>query len=106
MGAKMILTFKLGTPHFHIQTNSIILLFSDYEYNHKDNLAVLYRDNILICHYRISLKSFKNKMLEAKKDFIKKNINNKEELAKYEKFFGDILRMITLIEMDRKKREE
>ena len=45
-------------------------------------------------------------MLEAKKDFIKKNINNKEELAKYEKFFGDLLKMITLIEIDRKKREE
>ena len=102
----MILTFKMGTPHFYMQSSDIILFFSDYEYDYKNNIVALYRDNILICHYKIDYKKFKNKILEAKKDFIRSNIDNKKELDKYELFFGDILKIITLIEVDRKKREE
>ena len=103
---KMILTFKIGTPNFIMHTDSILLLFTDYEYDSKERAIILYRDNILICHYKIDYKDFENEILEAKKDFIRSNINNKKELDKYEKFFGDVLNMIALIEIDRKKREE
>ena len=102
----MILTFKMGTPNFIMHTDSILLLFTDYEYDSEEKAIILYRNNILICHYKVDCKDFKNEILEAKKDFIRSNINNKKELDKYEKFFRDLLKMITLIEIDRKKREE
>ena len=102
----MILTFELDTPNFYIETNDIILLFSDYKNNDDKKWITLYRDNLLICHYKADYEDFKNEILKAKKNFIKENINNKEELDKYEYFFMDLLKMITLIERERKEREE
>ena len=102
----MILTFQLDKPNFYIETDDIILLFTDYEFNSEKDWVILYRDNVLICSYKRDFKIFKNEMLEAKKDFVRENINNKEELEEYEHFFMDSRKMITLIEMDSKKREE
>jgi len=102
----MILTFQLDKPNFYIETDDIILLFTDYEFNSEKDWVILYRDNVLICSYKRDFKIFKNEMLEAKKDFVRENINNKEELEEYEHFFMDSRKMITLIEMDSKMREE
>jgi len=102
----MILTFELGNPNFYIETDNIFLLFTDYKFDSDKKMVILYRDNILICRYRIDYEDFKNEMLEAKKEFIRENINNKKELDKYEHYFMDLLKMITLIEMEREEREE
>jgi len=47
-------------------------------------------------------KNFQKKIRNAKKDFVKKNINNQDELKKYDKYFGDIPKMIVLIEKERR----
>jgi len=98
----MTLTFKMGSPYFYLRMSKISLLFNEYEYHGDNGIIVLYRDYNLVCHYDIDLKTFKKKMRNAKKDFVKKNINNQKELQKYDKYFGDVPKMIVLIEKERR----
>jgi len=98
----MTLTFKMGTPYFYLSMSRISLLFDEYEYHGDSGIIALYKDYNLICHYNISLKTLEKKIRNAKKDFVKKNINNQDELKKYDKYFGDIPKMIALIENERR----
>jgi len=55
------LTFKMGSPYFYLSMSKISLLFDEYEYHGDNEIIALYKDYTLICHYNISLKTFKKR---------------------------------------------
>jgi len=101
----MHLTFKIsGIPYFYLSMSKLSLFFNEYK-NHEYRGIALYRDYNIVCYYDISLKAFEKKIIEAKKKFVRENINNQFELKKYDKHFGDIQNIIALIEKEKKRRD-